>query len=132
MDRQIFLPTEVKKEMIKTFKTNKVTLWSALNFDTNSSFAKLLRAAAIERGGVLYTGRKRPEYSPECITTFETADKTMTQVFSNRVYLVADLSTGGVNVYADGNLTDSYKDVTLLQLSSIQMDAEALSNQLKK
>ena len=130
MSKQIFIPTEVKKEMMQTFKTNKVTLWSALNFSTNSSFAKLLRAAALQRGGVVYGDDKR--HGPHCITTFETSDNTMTQVFSDRVYLVADLSTGTVNVYADEVLKGSYKEVTLSQLSKIQKDAEVLSNQLKK
>jgi hypothetical protein len=56
--KQIFIPNEVKREMIETFKTTDVTLWSALNFKTNSGFAKTLRAAALERGGVVYPAEK--------------------------------------------------------------------------
>lgn len=54
MAKQILLPREKKAEIIKMYKTTRVTLWSALRFDTNSELAKKLRAAALERGGVIY------------------------------------------------------------------------------
>ena len=66
-EKQIFLPVEDKKEMIKSFKTTKETLWAALNFKTDSNFARMLRAAAYERGGVLYPDPKKSKgYIPEC------------------------------------------------------------------
>lgn len=54
MAKQILLPPDKKGEIIKTFDTTRVTLRSALRFETNSDFAKKLRAAAIARGGVIY------------------------------------------------------------------------------
>lgn len=54
MAKQILLPPAKKAEIIKAFKTTRVTLRSALRFETNSNFANVLRAAAIERGGVIY------------------------------------------------------------------------------
>lgn len=54
MGKQIMLPPAKKAEIIKMFDTTRVTLWSALKFETNSPLAKKLRAAAIARGGVLY------------------------------------------------------------------------------
>lgn len=41
-EKQIFLPVEDKKEIIKSFKTTKETLWAALNFKTDSNFARML------------------------------------------------------------------------------------------
>jgi hypothetical protein len=52
--KQIFIPNEIKREMIETFKTTDVTLWSALTFRTKSKRANKLRIAALERGGVIY------------------------------------------------------------------------------
>lgn len=54
MAKQILLPPKKKAELIKDFKTTRPTLWSALRFDTDSPLAKRLRAAALERGGILY------------------------------------------------------------------------------
>jgi hypothetical protein len=54
MDKHIYLPAPDKKKLANDFKTSRVTVWSALNFKTQSGFAKALRAAALERGGVNY------------------------------------------------------------------------------
>ena len=59
MRKEIYLPTEVKKEIAKTFKTSYVSVWNALTFKTKSEFANTLRAAASERGGVIYDGTKK-------------------------------------------------------------------------
>ena len=59
MGKEILLPGKVKKEIAATFKTSTVTLWSALKFKTKSGFANTLRAAALERGGVVYDGSKK-------------------------------------------------------------------------
>lgn len=54
MGKQIMLPPTKKKEIAKLFKTTRTTVWNALNYKTDSQFAKLLRAAAFERGGKLF------------------------------------------------------------------------------
>jgi len=51
MRKEIYLPTEVKKEIAETFNTSYVSVWKALTFKTKSSFSNTLRAAALERGG---------------------------------------------------------------------------------
>lgn len=132
MGKLIYLPDPIKKEMETTFKTSKVSLWKALNFKTNSPFAKMLRAAARERGGVLYDSSKAaPGYYPDCITSFETADRTMTQKFSDRVYLIADMSSDSVAVYKDGEMIQRHLNVTLSKLSDIQSNVESMAKQLK-
>lgn len=59
MGKEILLPAKAKKELAATFNTSSVTVWSALKFKTNSGFANTLRAAAVERGGVLFDGLKK-------------------------------------------------------------------------
>ena len=129
--KQIFLPAEVKKEMIETFRTTKETLWSALNFTTKSSFANMLRTAAYERGGVLYTGPKHErEFIPNCETTFETAEHTMTQSFGGGVRLVANLENGEVAFYVEGELKTTYENPSLTEFGEIQMMAQGLAVEL--
>lgn len=130
-EKQIFLPAEIKKEMIKTFKTTKETLWAALNYKTDSNFARMLRAAAYERGGVLYPDPKRSNrYIPECDTVFNTSEKTMVQSFGGRVKLVANLSSGELSLFVDGEQKAIFDNPHLDELSNIQVTAQNLANEL--
>ena len=57
MSKQILLPVSVKAEMVRTFKITRMTLDRALKYTINSSHASMLRAAAIQRGGRIFTGQ---------------------------------------------------------------------------
>lgn len=130
-EKQIFLPVEIKKEIIKSFKTTKETLWSALNFKTDSNFARMLRAAAYERGGVLYPDPKRAAgYIPQCETVFNTSEKTMIQSFGIRVKLVGNLSNGEISLFVDGDQKAMFDNPKLNELSSIQATAQNLACEL--
>lgn len=130
-EKQIFLPVEIKKEMIKTFRTTKETLWAALNFRTDSNFARMLRAAAYERGGVLYPDPKRsPGSVPQCETVFNTSEKTMVQSFGNRVKLVANLSGGELSLFVDGEQKATFDNPKLDELSNIQAMAQNIADEL--
>lgn len=54
---EIMLPQKVKLELREEFKVSKVTLWKALNGKSDSAKARMLRKAALERGGKVYEGR---------------------------------------------------------------------------
>ena len=130
-EKQIFLPVEIKKEIIKTFKTTKESLWAALNFKTDSNFARMLRAAAYERGGVLYPDPKRTSrYIPECEAVFNTSEKTMVQSFGVRVKLVGNLSSGELSLFVDGEQKAMFDNPKLDELSNIQVTAQNLANEL--
>lgn len=49
----IQLPLGESKKLAIEFNTHKVTVSNALNFKANSNHAKMLRKAALERGGKL-------------------------------------------------------------------------------
>lgn len=132
-DKQIFLPVEIKKEMIKAFRTTKETLWAALNFKTDSNFARMLRAAAYERGGVLYPDPKRAaKYSPLCETVFETAENTMIQNFGVRVKLIVNLSNGDTSIFVDGDQKATFAIPGLNELTEIQATAQNLADELSQ
>lgn len=128
MAKQIFLPDEVKKEVAKTFKVSYVTLWNALTFKTRSDRARMLRAAALQRGGVMYDPDKA---TPNFTTSFETSEGTMTQMFSERVYLAANLKSNIVKVYQDNEVINVHENVTLADLAAIQDYVQNIANQLK-
>lgn len=131
MTMHIYLPPKAKKELAQTFKVSGVTLWNALNFVHNSPKSKALRAAAMQRGGILFDTKGR-SISPNHITTFETADETMTQRFSDRVYLIADFRTGIVTVYDSDEVVMTVENPTMSELIPIQQKAQALANTYKK
>ena len=127
----VYLPVEIKKEMIKTFKTTKETLWAALNYKTDSNFARMLRAAAFERGGVLYPDPKRSKgYVPECETIFNTSEKSMVQNFGVRVKLVGNLLSGELSLFVDGEQKATFDNPHLDELSNIQATAQNLADEL--
>lgn len=131
-EKQIFLPVEIKKEIIKTFKTTKETLWAALTFKTDSNFARMLRAAAYQRGGVLYPDPKRSEgYIPQCETVF-TAEGTMIQTFGTQVKLLGNMKNGEICLYVDGNLKATYKNPSFTDMGIIQADAQNIANELSQ
>lgn len=55
MEKQILLPVTVLRELKDTFKVGRNDLRRALNYERNSKRAKMLRSAALERGGLIYT-----------------------------------------------------------------------------
>lgn len=50
----IYVDLEKKIELAKDFGTSKRSVQSALNLQTNSKLAQKIRAAALNRGGILY------------------------------------------------------------------------------
>ena len=56
MRKQILLPPSVFRELYQTFKVHRVILSRALKYERNSKRDQMLRAAALERGGLIYTG----------------------------------------------------------------------------
>lgn len=58
MAKQILLPVPVKAEMLESFKVSRMTLYRALMYaHPKSPQENMLRAAAIQRGGRIFTGQ---------------------------------------------------------------------------
>lgn len=113
---------ETKTFLMKAFGCSRQAVWQALNFRRDSDQARKIRQLALKRGGKLTDG-----YMPECETTHEEVEKTMTQTFGPRVKLVVDKETGDVSVYVDGQLKDSYKNITVPDLMQLQYEVEQMA-----
>ena len=91
----------------------------------------MLRAAAYERGGVLYPDPKRvPGFIPQCETVFNTSEMTMVQSFSVRVKLVGNLSNGKLSLFVDGEQMAMFDNPKLDELPDIQAVAQKFASEL--
>lgn len=99
MRKQILTDNETKTFLMKTFGCSRQAVWQALNFVRDSDQARRIRTLALKRGGKLTDGN----FIPNCETTFEECEKTMTCTFGPRVKLVVHRKTNDVDVYVDGN-----------------------------
>lgn len=72
---------------------------ASTEFVRDSDQARRIRTLALKRGGKLTDGN----FIPNCETTFEECEKTMTCTFGPRVKLVVHRKTNDVDVYVDGN-----------------------------
>lgn len=125
----IILPNSGISKLARDFKVSRQWAGKALKGEVATPVGNMLRKAALERGGKVFREVTAPEgYIPECEISFDTAARTMTQVFSDRVRLVADLATGTVELYGAGEIRLTYHDVTLQQLANIQATAELAAN----
>jgi len=131
MDKQIILSDGKKKELAAAFGYSRQTVWAALNYKTKSPVANMLRKAALERGGIKI-GANTDRITPDFETQFLTAEKLMLQRFTSRVQLIADLSTGEVNIHVDGEIIDTYANPRINELLAIQESVQHIANQLKK
>ena len=122
MRKQILTDNETKTFLMKAFGCSRQAVWQALNFKRDSDQARKIRQLALKRGGKLTDG-----YMPKCETTHEEVKKTMTQTFGPRVKLVVDKETGDASVYVDGQLKESYKDITVPDLMQLQYEAELMA-----
>ena len=81
MRKQILTDNETKTFLMKTFGCSRQAVWQALNFVRDSDQARRIRTLALKRGGKLTDGN----FIPNCETTFEECEKTMTCTFGPRV-----------------------------------------------
>ncbi len=128
MTKEIILSDEKRKELIRTFKTSRQTVWAALNYKTKSGFANALRAAALQRGGAIIEVQddKVKRLLGEPLVYFREVPHQMVFDYGEfGVKLVIDLCEGGnANIERDGvSVGMFYKP----KLSDIErMKAEAL------
>lgn len=122
MSKQILTDKETKHFLMKAFDCTQQFVWQALTFRRDSETARRIRVLALKRGGKLVDG-----YVPKCETTHEEVEKTMTQTFGPRVKLVVDKETGDVSVYVDGQLKDSYKNITVPDLMQLQGEVQLMA-----
>lgn len=133
MEKQILLPANVRREMAEQFKASRNEMRRALNYTINSKRAKMLRAAALQRGGLIYTGITAPAgYIPTVATEFDHVNGFMNQSFGNRLLLRVSLTDSRATVCIDGKQVLSYENMTTGDWGNILYSLQQVYNQLNK
>lgn len=131
MTKQILLPDSVKREMTETFSLGRNELQRALTYSRNSPRANMLRAAALDRGGLIYTGAHAPNgYCPDVETTFDHAAGTMRQNFGQRVELLVQRPTNEATIIIDKHPVATFSDMTLGTWGNVLYSLQKIYNQL--
>lgn len=129
MKKQILLPPAELRKLRESFKVGRNDLRRALNYERNSDKARMLRAAALEHGGLIYTGEHAPKgYCPNVETRHEQG--VMYQTFGNRVELQVNRETNIATIIIDGNKVASFGDMTLGTWGDVLFSLQKIYNQL--
>ena len=112
MEKQILLPMRVKQEMMRTFGVGRKVLGTALKYQNDSTNAKMLRAAALQRGGVVYTGKSAPAgFMPKIKTS--TTGEIMTQLLGERIVLCVNKKLNRVRLFINNEEVLVEENVTV-------------------
>ncbi|MCH3995037.1 MAG: hypothetical protein WCS17_00175 [Prevotella sp.] len=125
MKKQIITEGEDKEFLMKAFKCSRMQVWKALHFQSQSDMARRIRTLAIKRGGALVG-----DFIPECETTFEEVEETMTQRWGNRVKLVYNRKNDEVKVYVDESLKRIEKPKGIPEFMNLQQEVEQMAQAL--
>ena len=121
MSKEIILNSKTRKELAGTFKVSLPTVWSALTYKTNSGTAKMLRAAALQRGELLLDGNNdsSSEKQPSCYIT--EVPHQIIFLYTSRVRLVCNLDgDGDVVTEVDGEERKRYIRPLISELATIK------------
>lgn len=134
VEKQILLPQTVKSEMQKTFGVNRCTLGRALKYEANSSQAKMLRAAALQRGGLIYSGNltDRQVVPVDVLIEFDHEKGMMYQTIGERVRVEINQNTGDAAFFLDGEQIADFGRVTVAKWGNVLFCAEIVYRQTDK
>lgn len=126
MKRQIIIDSEARKRLQEAFSVTRVTVWKALNYESDNELARKIRHVAVkEMGGTEING------ALDFRTSFQTAEGTITQAFGNRVKIVLHMGTGKVAVMVDGEVKRIENDLTLSELMGMQGEVYKMAQSLQ-
>lgn len=131
MEKQILLPASVRCELRRTFKVCPVVLNRALKYERNSKRDRMLRAAALERGGLIYTGKRAPQgCTPAVETRFDHVRGVIHQSFGDRVELQVNRETNAAMIIIDHEPVATFNDMTVGTWGDVLYSLQLIYNQL--
>lgn len=134
--KRINLPKNKRARLCRTFGTSGVTVWSALNYVTNSPLAEKIRRAALAEGGVIENRITVPEgFMPNCETDFVHGDggvRRIIQTFSNGVRVEFDNEANTASISRADKLVKTFNEVRMHDWGNIVFEAQSLADSLNK
>lgn len=132
--KRINLSKPQKAKLRRRFGVSNVTVWSALNYVTNSPLAEKIRRAALAEGGVIENQITVPEdFMPNCETNFVHGNggvRRIIQTFSNGVRVEFDNDTCTAEISRGGRPVKTYSDVKVRDWGNIVFEAQSLTDSL--
>lgn len=128
MNKQILLPTKVKSELGRTFKIDRMAVGRALKYECHSQRARMLRTAALERGGLIYNGPVPAEFVPQCNTEFDHQKKVVIQKFGNSATVTISKTTATVELPGCEKIT--IEGITNANWNALLFGVQQIVNQL--
>lgn len=128
MKKHVYLDNAGKGKLQQIFSCTNVMVWKALTFESDSELARKIRHTAIkEFGGVLMGDGVCSGWE----TTFETAQGTMTQIFSPRVKIVVYLATNRTAVLIDSEVKKVKDGLTIPEFMNLQQEVLKIASDLQ-
>ncbi len=134
--KYIELPAGKKARICRALGVSRVTLWSALTFQTQSALAEKIRRMAMQDGGrVMREMDVTNGFIPNCETDFEHGNggvRRIIQTFSNGVRVEFDNDTCTANISQNGRSVKTFSDVKIRDWSNIVFEAQNLADYLSR
>lgn len=111
----------LRVELAEKFQLSKVSVWSALNYLTNSERAQAVRDYALKHGGSIVD----QDFSPNCRT--EHTQDEMIHTFAGEVQVRISKKNSAAKVLVGGVEHESYDSLTVEGWGNLMFHAQELS-----
>lgn len=127
MKRQIIIDSDARKRLQEAFGVTRVTVWKALNYESDNELARKIRyTAKKEMGGIEINGAL-----PGFETVHDTAGRITTQTFGPRVKIILYWDTNRTAVLVDGEVRRIEDGLTLSEFMSVQGEVYKVAQSLE-
>lgn len=126
MKRQIVIDSDARKKLQDVFGVTRVTVWKALNYESDNELARRIRFVAVkEMGGVEIHG---------ALPGFDTShdSETMVQTFGPRVKIVVYKKTNRVEVLVDGEVKQEEHGLSISEFMGLQGEVLKMAQSLQR
>lgn len=129
MKKQIVIDSDGRQKLQKIFGVSRVTVWKALNYESNTDLARKIRFTATSQMGGQEVGNVKD--AQEGMTTeYDTARDLMIQKFGSRVMIIANIKTGDTRLTVDGEDNKVTTCTGIADIMALQMEAQKIANEL--
>lgn len=129
MKKQIVIDSDGRQKLQKIFGVSRVTVWKALNYESNTDLARKIRFTATSQMGGQEVGNVKD--AQEGMTTeYDTARDLMIQKFGSRVMIIANIKTGDARLTVDGEDNRVTTCTGIADIMALQMEAQKIANEL--
>lgn len=133
--KRIILSKGKQARLCRMFGTSRVTVWSALNYVTNSELSEKIRRAALADGGTVECRISVPEnFIPNCRTDYmhggDGRVQRVLQTFSNGVRVEFDSDRCTAIILRGGRPVKTYEEVSIRDWGDIVFEAQSLADSL--